>query len=110
MKLENFSIAAINWAKVPVVVQAGETGSAAARTRNLGDIQLRLIDYSVGYKGDHWCIKGHILHVIAGNLIIEHEDQSKTTLTTGTTWHAADGVAPAHRVLCESGASVLIVD
>ncbi len=110
MKLENIPIAAINWARVPAVVQAGETGTATARTRNLGDIQLRLIDYSGGYKADHWCTKGHILHVIAGNLIIEHEDQSQTPLTPGTTWHAADDAAPAHRVLCESGASVLIVD
>ena len=110
MKLENIPIAAINWAHVAPVVQAGETGTATARTRNLGDIQLRLIDYSGGYKADHWCTKGHILHVIAGNLIIEHEDQSQTLLTPGRTWHVADGTAPAHRVLCESGASVFIVD
>ena len=55
MKLENIPIAAINWVSVPAVVQAGETGTATARTRNLGDIQLRLIDYSGGYKADHWC-------------------------------------------------------
>jgi hypothetical protein len=110
MKLENIPIAAIDWSCVPAIVQAGETGTATARTRNLGDIQLRRIDYSGGYIADHWCTKGHIVHVIAGNLIIEHEDQSQTLLAPGTTWHAADGAAPAHRVLCESGASVLIVD
>ena len=110
MKIENIPIAAINWASIPRVVQAGETGTATARTRNLGDIQLRLIDYSCGYKADHWCTKGHILHVIEGDLTIEHEDQSQTLLTPGRTWHVADGTAPAHRVLCESGASVFIVD
>ena len=110
MKLENIPIAAINWAHVPPVVQAGETGTATARTRNLGDIQLRLIDYSCGYKADHWCTKGHILHVIEGDLTIEHEDQSQTLLTPGSTCHAADSAASAHRVLCESGASVFIVD
>jgi hypothetical protein len=110
MKLENIPVATINWATVTAIVQAGEKGTATARTRTIGDIQLRLIDYSSGYKADHWCTKGHILHVIAGNLIIEHQDQSQTPLTLGTTWHAADGAAPAHRVLCELGASVLIVD
>lgn len=110
MKLQNFPIATINWAKVPVIVQAGETGTAAARTRSLGDIQLRLIDYSAGYKADHWCDKGHILHVIAGSLTIEHEDHTQTKLTPGATWHAPDNVVPAHRVVCEAGASVLIVD
>jgi hypothetical protein len=110
MKLENIPIAAIDWASVPAVAQAGETGTVTARTRKVGDIQLRLIDYSGRYKADHWCSKGHILHVIAGNLIIEYEDRSRTALTAGTTWHAADGAAPAHRVLCNAGASVLIVD
>jgi quercetin dioxygenase-like cupin family protein len=110
MKLVDFPIAAINWASVAPVTQVGETGTATARTRKLGDVQLRLIDYGAGYKADHWCSKGHILHVLAGQLIIEYENQSQTALSPGTTWHAADGALPAHRVLCRSGASVLIVD
>ena len=110
MKLEHIPIAAIDWASVPAVAQAGETGTATARTRKLGDIQLRHIDYSSGYKADHWCNKGHILHVIAGNLIIEYEENGATSLIAGMTWHAADGALPAHRVICGSGASVLIVD
>ena len=80
------------------------------KTLQYGNLRIRVVEYSANYKADHWCTKGHILHVIAGNLIIEHKDQSQTPLTQGTTWHAADGAAPAHRVLCESGASVLIVD
>jgi hypothetical protein len=110
MKLIDFPIAAVNWASIGPVVQAGETGTATTRTRNLGEVQLRLIDYSSGYKADHWCSKGHILHVIAGNLLIEYEDNGATSLTAGMTWHAADGALPAHRVICGSGASVLIVD
>jgi hypothetical protein len=110
MKLADFPIAAIYWASIGPVVQAGESGTATTRTRNLGEVQLRLIDYSSGYKADHWCSKGHILHVIAGNLLIEYEDDGATSLTAGMTWHAADGALPAHRVICGSGASVLIVD
>jgi hypothetical protein len=110
MKLENIPMAVIDWSHVPTVVQAGETGTAAARSQNMGDIQLRRVDYSAGYKADHWCSKGHIVHVIAGNLVIEHQDESRTPLGAGATWHAADGAGPAHRVLCESGASVFIVD
>jgi quercetin dioxygenase-like cupin family protein len=110
MKLVDFPIAAINWASVAAVTQVGETGTATTRTRKLGEVQLRLIDYGAGYKADHWCSKGHILHVLAGHLIIEYENQSQTTLSPGTTWHAADGALPAHRVLSKSGASVLIVD
>jgi hypothetical protein len=110
MKLENIPMAAIDWSGAPAIVEAGETGTATARTRDLGDIRLRLVDYSGGYKADHWCVKGHIIYVIAGSLVIEHEDQTRSALKAGTSWHAADGARPAHRVLCESGARVFIVD
>jgi hypothetical protein len=110
MKLTDIPIEAIEWARVPATVQAGETGTSATRTRNLGDIRLRLVAYSGGYKADHWCGKGHILYVISGNLVIEHDDQTRTALATGTGWHAPDGAGPPHRVLCESGATVFIVD
>jgi hypothetical protein len=43
MKLANIPTAAIDWSSVPSLVQAGETGTAAARTRNLGDMRLRLV-------------------------------------------------------------------
>lgn len=110
MKLENIETAAIDWSHVPSVVQAGETGTAAARTQNLGDIRLRLVTYSGGYQADHWCDKGHVLHVIAGAIVIEYCDQTRVVLDTGTSWHAPDGTSPSHRVVCESGATVFIVD
>lgn len=110
MKLENLRIGAIDWSNVPAVVQAGETGTAAARTCNLGDIRLRLVAYSRGFKADHWYAKGHIVYVISGNLQIEHEDETCTALSSGTSWHAPDDAGSPHRVLCESGATVFIVD
>lgn len=109
MKLEDLPIGAIDWSCIPAVVYAGENGTAAARSRILGGITLRVVAYSGGYMADHWCAKGHILHVISGSLVIEHEDETRTTVSTGMSWHAPDG-AVAHRVLCDSGATVLIID
>jgi hypothetical protein len=110
MKLADIPTAAIDWSSLPTVVQAGETGTAAARTQDLGDMRLRLVTYNGGYIADHWCDKGHILHVIAGTIIIEYQDQTRIVLASGNSWHAPDGASPAHRVLCESGATVFIVD
>jgi hypothetical protein len=110
MKLENFPIAAIDWSRVPTLVQRGETGTVAARTRDVGDIRLRLVVYSPGYKADHWCAKGHIVYVITGHLVIEHQDEARTLLSPGTSWHAPDDARLPHRVLCEVGATVFIVD
>jgi hypothetical protein len=110
MKLENVCLGAVDWSQVPAVVQAGETGRATARARVLGDIQVRLVEYGAGYRADHWCAKGHIVHVIAGDLVIEHRDGRRFALRPGMSWHAPDDTGPPHRVLCDRGATVFIVD
>jgi hypothetical protein len=110
MKLANLPIGATDWSSVPVVVQPGETGTASVQTRNLGDITLRIVAYSLGFKADHWCAKGHIVYVISGSLVIEYKDQTRTSLSAGMNWHAPDDANPPHRVLCEAGATVFIID
>ena len=110
MKLDNFPIGAIEWSRVPAVTQAGETGTATSCTRNLGDITLRIVTYGPDFKADHWCAKGHLVYVIAGSLVIEHEDETRTALSPGMSWHAPDDTSPPHRVLSEAGATVFIVD
>lgn len=110
MDLKGLPCGMIDWAKEPAETGPGETGTASARARRFGDIQLRLVDYSAGYLADHWCDKGHVLFVVAGALIIEHRDGSRYELSPGATWHVADHGGPAHRVVCASGATVFIVD
>jgi quercetin dioxygenase-like cupin family protein len=110
MKLGNFLIGATDWSSVPAVAQPGEAGTASVRARNLGEITLRIVAYSPGFKADHWCAKGHIVYVITGSLVIEYEDQTRISLSAGMSWHAADDANPPHRVLCEAGATVFIVD
>jgi uncharacterized cupin superfamily protein len=110
MKLENLPIGAIDWSRTAAVIQPGETGTAAARTCNLGDITLRLVRYGGGYKANHWCTKGHIVYVVAGSLVIEYEDETRTLLGPGTSWYAPDNSGSPHRVLCNSEATVFIVD
>jgi hypothetical protein len=100
----------IEWSRTPAAIQAGETGTATARTCNLGDITLRLVVYSSGFKADHWSNKGHIVYVIAGSLVIEHEDETRTALSAGNSWHAPDDATSPHRVLCKTGATVFILD
>jgi hypothetical protein len=109
MKLDGLPIGAVDWRAVEAVTQAGETGSATSHTRDLGGVQLRIVHYGAGYRADHWCAKGHVVHVLAGDLVIEHDDGRRFPLSAGMTWHAPDAAGPPHRVLCEAGASVFIV-
>jgi quercetin dioxygenase-like cupin family protein len=110
MKLGNLPIGVVDWSRIPAVIQPGETGAGTARTCELGDITLRLVVYSSDFKSDHWCNKGHIVHVISGSFVIEHEDGTRTELSAGKSWHAPDDARSPHRVLCEAGATVFILD
>ncbi len=99
-----------DWSQVPESVHPGTSGTATIRSRQIGDIQLRLVVYSPNYVANDWCHKGHIVYVIGGQLNIEHRDTVTYTLESGMSYHAADDDGPPHRVRSESGATIFIVD
>ena len=99
----------INWSDVEPVEHPGERGTAFWRTKNFGDIRIRMLDYSPGYLADHWCSKGHIILCIEGELNTELADGRKFTLTPGMSYHVADN-AEAHKSSTISGAKLFVVD
>ena len=80
------------------------------RGRQFGEIQIRLVQYSPAYIGDHWCHKGHLNFVVAGQVFIEHQDGTTWDLSAGTSWHVADDEGSPHRARSAGGATVFIVD
>lgn len=56
-----------------------------------------------------WCLKGHILFCLEGELHTELEDGRSFTLTAGMSYQVADH-AEAHRSLTTTGAKCFIVD
>ena len=110
MKLTNMPEGVADWSRMPATTIRA-AGTANARARQVGDVQLRVVEYAPGYLADHWCSKGHVMYVITGELTIEHQtDQPAYELAAGTTWHVGDNEAPAHRVRSERGATVFILD
>ena len=61
MKIENLPFNTIDWAALIPERKPGETGWADWRVVQFGPIRVRMLEYSPGYKADHWCSKGHIL-------------------------------------------------
>jgi hypothetical protein len=110
MKLQSLTAGVTDWSRIPAQTQSGAFGTTTARAQLLGDIQIRLVEYSAGYLADHWCSKGHIVFVVAGELVIEHRDGKRHTLTSGMSYHVADDEGPPHRVLSDGGATLFIVD
>lgn len=109
MRIENVPFCTTDWSKVPETKHAGETGMATWRTLELGNVRVRMVEYSPGYKADHWCERGHVLLVLEGELDTELADGRKVKLTPGTSYQVADD-AMAHRSETKKGAKLFIVD
>ncbi len=109
MKMSAIPFSAIDWSAVPPERHPGETGFAVWRTVRAGDIRVRMVEYSPGYKADHWCSKGHIILVLEGELVSEQRDGSVARLRPGMGYHVADDTVP-HRSSTEAGAKLFIVD
>ena len=109
MKMHDIPFGITDWSAVEATEHPGETGMAYWRTRQFGDLRVRLVEYSPGYLADHWCSKGHILFCVAGELETELEDGRRYVLTPGLSYQVADGAEP-HRSRTALGATLFIVD
>ena len=98
-----------DWSKIERTEHAGETGQASWRTQHFGAIRVRMVEYSPGYLANHWCVKGHILLCLEGELHTELEDGRKFVLKPGTSYQVADSAEP-HRSTSPLGAKLFIVD
>jgi hypothetical protein len=109
MKLSDIAFGTTDWSTVARTEHAGETGVAHWRTRHFGAIRVRMVDYSPGYLADHWCVKGHILLCLTGELHTELADGRRFVLTPGMSYQVADEAEP-HRSSTPGGATLFIVD
>ncbi len=109
MKIQDVPFCTVDWAHVTPTEHPGETGMALWRTLDIGNIRVRMVEYTPGYLADHWCSKGHVLLVLEGELVTELQDGRTFTLKAGTSYQVADGAEP-HRSHTNIGAKLFIVD
>lgn len=109
MQLRDIPFGTTNWADVPATTHPGAAGTATWRTRQFGDVRVRMVEYSVGYVADHWCRKGHILLCLDGALHTELADGRSFVLEPGMSYQVADE-AEAHRSAAPGGARLFVVD
>src|SRR6476660_380790 len=109
MKLRDIPFGVTDWAGVERTEHRGDTGFAVWRTRQFGDIRVRMVEYSPGYAADHWCSKGHVLFCLNGSLEVKLADGKEFVLRTGHSYYVGDG-DPPHRSSTATGAQLFIVD
>ena len=109
MRISDIPFGTTDWSKVETTEHKGESGSALWRTRQFGDIRVRMVEYTPGYLANHWCVKGHILLCVEGELHTELKDGRTFVLTPGVSYQVADNAEP-HRSYTAIGAKLFIVD
>ena len=109
MQMSEIPFGTTDWSSIAPTEHPGETGRALWRTRQFGTVRIRMVEYSPGYRADHWCVKGHILLCLEGELHTELEDGRTLLLKPGMSYQVADN-AEAHRSSTPCGARLFIVD
>jgi len=100
----------IDWTEVPETIHPGETGQAIWKTIEKGNIRIRIVTYSPGYLADHWCPRGHVIHILGGTLVSELKNGTKTAMNAGMTYMMSDDPENPHRSFTDTGVTLLIVD
>lgn len=109
MKISLFPFQILDWSSIPREEHKGETGFAYWQTFMMGTIRIRKIEYSPGYKADHWCSKGHIILCLEGEMDTELDDGRILKLTEGMTYFVGDN-SEVHCTSTRTGCKLFIVD
>ena len=109
MNIPSFPFETVDWASIPKEEHKGETGVATWQTRMVNQIRVRRVEYSAGYKADHWCSKGHVLFCMEGSMQTELEDGRILELRPNMCYFVGDN-NEAHRSFTHTGCQLFIVD
>jgi hypothetical protein len=99
----------IDWTNIEAVEYKGETGSAFWKTFMADGLRIRQVTYSAGYKANHWCTKGHIVHCMEGTFYNELQSGEITIMKKGMTYIVSDDMS-IHRSSTDKEAMLLIID
>ena len=110
MKIPPLPFTTTNWDEIEATEHPGEVGVALWRTLTIGDLRVRMVEYTPGYLADHWCDRGHVLLVLEGQLETELRDGRRFTLSPGQSYQVSDFGDAAHRSSTSTGVKIFIVD
>lgn len=110
MEIQSLPFCLTDWSTIPAIEYKGETGTSFWRVFEEGNIRVRMVEYSQGFRSDHWCARGHILLVLEGELTIELQDGQVYRMPPGISFQVADDDTNPHMAYTDKGAKVFIVD
>ena len=109
MEIKNIPFETFDLQNTDPEEHSGITGKAFWKTVKKGNVRIRIVEYTPGYRADHWCEKGHAVYVLEGEFETELKDGRKFKLSKGMCYLVADNT-DAHMSCTENGVKLLIVD
>jgi quercetin dioxygenase-like cupin family protein len=109
MQITGIPFSTTDWSTIEATIHEGVKGQAYWKTIYLNDVRIRLVEYTPGYLADHWCLKGHIIYCVEGEMETELKDGRKFLMSKGMMYTVGDD-CDAHRSSSVSGCSLFIVD
>jgi quercetin dioxygenase-like cupin family protein len=100
---------AIAWGSLASTSHPGASGTATMREVAAGPLRLRHIEYSAGYRSDHYCDLGHAALVVAGEIELWIHERPPARLTAGMSFVVGSQAEP-HLVASPTGATLFVVD
>ena len=110
MKITDIPFTAVRWSAEAAVEHRGEAGTSFWRVCEAGDVRVRVVEYSKGFRSDHFCPRGHVAYVLEGEMGLKLKDGSEHLLTAGMSFLCGDDEANPHQAFSPTGARVFIVD
>jgi len=110
MIISDLPFVVTDWEKVEKQEHNGESGTSFWRVFERGGVRVRVVDYSPGFRSDHWCPRGHVLYVLEGEFAVALKDGRTFLLKAGMSFQAGDDDANPHLGSSAGGARVFIVD
>ena len=110
MNIEHVPFGKIDWNEIAPVEHKGETGTSYWRTVETGNIRVRIVEYSPGFKSDHYCSRGHVVFVLEGEHRIRLKDGREFILSPGMSYQTADDETNPHLAYSVKGGKTFIVD
>lgn len=100
---------AIDSPGLPATLENGTTGTAIMRIVQHEGFRTRMAEYSANHLADFWFPMGHLIFVLEGELINEHEDGRVNVLKAGMSYHESDGLS-SHRSRSIGAVKLIVVD
>ncbi len=110
MKIMGIPFSVIDWKSVTPEEHKGETGTSFWRVVERGNVRVRKVEYSAGFRSDHWCPRGHIGLVQEGELTVDLKDGRRFVLGPGQGFEASDDETNPHFVSARVMTTIFLVD